>query len=205
MFWDDRYGSHEDYVYGTQPNDFVFATIPSKVNLPDRAQCLMLAEGEGRNAVYMAQQGYNVVGVDSSKVGLEKAQQLAKDQSVTIETLVADLADYDLGESKWDCIVGIYCHFPSAIREKVLAAIPRSLKPGGYVVLECYTPQQLEFKTGGPPVADLMYTKDILEESLGKHLDVIRNEELVRKVVEGKFHTGDGAVVQFIGRKALHE
>jgi SAM-dependent methyltransferase len=164
-------------------------------------KCLLLADGEGRNGVYMAEQGFDVVSVDSSAAGLAKAQALAKTRNVTITTIQADLADYDLGTEEWDCIVGIYCHFPPPIRAKVLAAIPGSLKPGGYFLLECYTPDQIQYKTGGPQTPELMYSKQILSEAFDSQLEVLRNEELVRDVVEGKYHTGKGAVVQFIGQK----
>jgi SAM-dependent methyltransferase len=202
--WDERYGSLEKdkFAYGTEPNDFLKDVLPS-LELPQKSRCLMLADGEGRNGVYMASLGHHVVSTDSSAKGLEKAQHLAEMKKVPLETKVADLADYDMGTEEWDCIVGIYCHFPPSIRARVLESIPKALRPGGCFVLECYTPDQLEYKTGGPPVAEMMYTSAMLHEFLASHLDIQRNEELVRNVVEGIYHTGKGAVVQFVGRKPL--
>jgi len=197
--WDERYAS-SDYIYGEEPNDFLREAVPT-LDLAENAKCLMLAEGEGRNGVFMAQKGFDVVGVDSSSVGKEKALKLAASKSVEIEYLVEDLDSYSMGHSQWDCIVGIYCHFNPTIRAKLLNAVPQALRPGGYFLLECYTPRQLEFKTGGPPVAEAMYTKEILSDFLSEHLEISRNEELVRDVVEGQYHTGKGAVVQFIGKK----
>ena len=176
-----------------------------KANLKDLkpgGKCLLLADGEGRNGVYMAEQGFRVTSVDFSASGLEKARALAQQRGVSIETVQADLADYDLGTEQWDCIVGIYCHFPPAVRNKVLKAIPGALKKGGRFVMECYTPDQLQYGTGGPPTAEPLYTSKLLEEALGQHLEVLRNEELEREVVEGKYHTGKAAVVQFIGKKS---
>lgn len=132
--WDVRY-SMEGFAYGTEPNTFLRETVQSLLLVdtafPSDAACLMLAEGEGRNAVFMAQQGFHVTGVDSSAVGLHKAQGLAEKHQVDITTRVADLQEYDLGVEAWDVIAGIYCHVPSIIRQCVLADIPRALKPGG--------------------------------------------------------------------------
>uniref|UniRef100_A0A7R9ZHN6 Methyltransferase domain-containing protein n=1 Tax=Craspedostauros australis TaxID=1486917 RepID=A0A7R9ZHN6_9STRA len=203
-FWDERYGKEavgDDFAYGKQPNDFLAQTVESMKLTGAGKRCLLLADGEGRNGVFMAKQGYQVVSVDFSKVGMDKAQRLAKDECVTIETIVADLAQYDLGTQKWDCIVGISCHLPAPIRTKVLEAIPASLKPGGRFILECYTPKQLEFKTGGPPGPEMMYSSDILSKAFGSALVTEKNEEIVREVVEGTYHTGKAAVVQFIGKK----
>ena len=200
--WDDRY-SEEGFAYGTSPNVFLEQTLPTLTDLPTNAKCLLLAEGEGRNAVHMARLGYDVTGVDSSAVGLQKAQKLAASHQVTISTEVVDLADYEYGTDTWDCIVGIFCHVPPPIRARMLEAIPHALKPGGYALFECYTPQQLEFKTGGPPVAAPMYSSEIFQQAFGNgKLEIIRNEEINRQVIEGKYHAGDdAAVVQFIGRK----
>jgi SAM-dependent methyltransferase len=198
-FWEARY-REAGFAYGTEPNDFLKDTIP-KLEMPSGSTCLLLADGEGRNGVYMATQGFQATAVDYSEEGIKKAKQLAKQKSVALEAIVADLADYDLGTSKWDCIVGIYSHLPPPLRTRVLQGIPTALKPGGYFVLECYTPKQIEYKTGGPPVPELMYSKEILSDAFEGKLEIQRNEELVRDVVEGKYHTGKGAVVQFIGRK----
>ena len=205
--WDERY-AETDFAYGTAPNDFLKKILPTLEGVvPQTSSCLLLAEGEGRNAVYMAQQGWpKPTAVDSSSVGLVKAQKLANDKGVAIAVECADLATYELGGGegrppKWDCIVGISCHLPPPIRDRVLQNVPRALKPGGYFVLEAYTPQQLEYKTGGPPAAEMMYSRQILQDAFEGHLEIVRNQEVVREVVEGKYHTGRAAVVQFVGRK----
>jgi len=198
-FWDQRYGE-DDFAYGTEPNQFLKDTLTSQKL--SKGTCLLLADGEGRNGVYMAELGFDVTSVDFSAAGMEKAQSLAASRNVKIKTHVMDLADYDMGTEQWDCIVGIFCHFPPPVRAKVLAQIPASLKVGGCFVLECYTPDQIQYKTGGPPSPEPMYTKKMLADALGSHLEVIRNEELERDVQEGKYHTGKAAVVHFIGKKA---
>lgn len=194
--WDQRY-SCEEYVYGTDPNVFL-AEMADR--LRPGGQVLCLAEGEGRNAVWLAKQGFRVTGIDASAAGLAKANRLAAEAGVEIETVHADLADADLGEARWDGIVSIFCHLPPPLRKAVHRRVVRALRPGGLFLLEAYTPRQLQFGTGGPPNAELMM--DLV--GLGEELAGLRIEhgiELERDVYEGLFHTGPGAVVQFIARK----
>ncbi len=195
--WDDRY-STDEFVYGTEPNTFLveFAgTIP-------KGRVLCLAEGEGRNAVYLAGLGYDVVAVDASEVGLSKAQVLATDREVVIETIVADLNEFKIGRAKWEGIVSIFCHLPSDQRIKLHKKILKGLKPGGVLVLESYIPAQLGFATGGPPSADLMPTLAELKAAF-KDLDFKHNRELERQVHEGRLHKGNSAVVQIVARKPI--
>jgi len=198
--WDERYADESVFIYGTEPNDFLKEKLPS-LNLPSGAMCLLIADGEGRNGVYMAQQGYKVTSVDYSQAGLNKADALAKQKGVDLTTVLADLGEYDLGTDQWDCIVGIFCHMPPPVRSKVLKDIPDSLKSGGVFLLECYNPEQPKYKTGGPATGEMCYSASLLSEAFEGKLHIERNEELVRNVVEGTHHTGMGAVIQFIGRK----
>ncbi|HCH33821.1 MAG TPA: SAM-dependent methyltransferase [Oceanospirillaceae bacterium] len=191
--WDQRYASL-DYVYGTQPNDFLRLNA---ARLP-KSKILCLADGEGRNSVYLASLGYHVTAVDSSEVGLAKTQKLARQQGVSVATVHADLADYDLGQGQWTGIVSIFCHLPAPLRRQVHCNIPTALATGGVLLLEAYTPKQLEFKTGGPPNAALMMQSLELATELNPlRLDL--NQEVVRDIHEGSGHYGEGAVVQVIG------
>ncbi len=193
--WNQRF-NQPDYVYGTQPNDFLHAIA---ANVP-HGKLLSLGEGEGRNAVYLATLGYDVTAVDSSDVGLEKARRLAAEKGVKITTITADLGEYQIQPDSWDGIVSIFCHIPSAIRVPLHQAVVRGLKPGGVFVLEAFTPRQLELKTGGPTSPDMLMTlAGLLQELDG--LKFIQAVELDRDVVEGKFHTGQAAVVQILGIK----
>lgn len=148
--WNERY-SQAEYVYSKNPNDFLVEVVQQ---IP-KGQVLCLADGEGRNGVYLAQQGCRVTAVDASPVGLEKARKLAAERSVEIETIVADLAEFPIQPNAWDAIVSIFCHLPSIIRANIHRQVVAGLRSGGVFVLEAYTPRQLEFKTGGPPNADL--------------------------------------------------
>jgi SAM-dependent methyltransferase len=161
---------------------------------------LCLAEGEGRNAVFLARRGHRVLAVDSSAVGLAKAAQLAEEHGVRIETLTADLADFVIEPGCWDAIVSIFCHVPPSIRRTLHRQVVAGLRPGGLFVLEAYTPAQLELRTGGPPTVELLMTlADLREELAG--LEFLQAREIERDVVEGRLHTGRGAVVQIVARK----
>ena len=119
-----------------------------------KGDVLCLAEGEGRNAVYLARQGFAATAVDSSRVGLAKADKLAQEFGVTIQTVLADLADYTIEEGVWDSIVSISCHVHQDLRRRLHRDVVAGLKEGGTFLLEAYTPKQLEFGTGGPPSAE---------------------------------------------------
>jgi SAM-dependent methyltransferase len=195
--WDQRY-SEPGFAYGTEPNDFLAAN--AERYLPARGEVLCLAEGEGRNAVFLARRGYRVTGVDGSAVGLAKARALAEQHGVAIATVVADLGQFELGVTRWDGIVSIWCHLPSQLRVRVHRAVVAALRPGGALLLESYTPEQLAYKTGGPPSADMMMTLAQAREELAG-LELVVAEEKVREVHEGKYHEGPSAVVQVIARK----
>ncbi len=195
--WDERYGKDE-FFYGTEPNDFLRAH--AQLMLP-KAEVLCLAEGEGRNAVYLAGLGYRVTAVDASPVGIAKLRRFATLRGVQVEAVVSDLAHYVIEPARWDAVVSIWCHIPEALRAKVYRASVAGLRPGGHMLVEAYHPRQLQFKTGGPPTADLMVTLPMLQHELAG-LEVLLAQEIERMVQEGKGHHGHSAVVQFIGRKA---
>ena len=196
--WNQRY-NQPDYVYGTQPNDFLSSVAP---HIP-KGKVLTLGEGEGRNAVYLASMGYDVTAVDMSDIGLEKARRLAAERSVQITTVTADLAEYQIKPDSWDGIISIFCHVPSAIRIPLHQAVVRGLKPGGILILEAFTPRQLEFKTGGPTAPDMLMTLAGLRQELAG-LRFIQAAEVDREVIEGKFHTGQAAVVQILAVKEVN-
>lgn len=196
--WDDRY-SEPGFAYGTEPNDF----LTERVGDLKRGRCLCLAEGEGRNAVWLAQQGFDVTAMDQSAVGMEKARELAESRGVSIATQVGDLADWDMGEGTWDTVVAIFMHLPPALRADVHARIVRALAPGGTVLVEGYTPDKYDHPgMGGPPPGqrDMTFTRPMLIDDFNG-LDVVHAEETVRDVNEGKYHHGRSAVVQFLAKK----
>lgn len=193
--WDERYGA-ASFFYGTEPNDFV---VEVAARIPP-GPVLCLAEGEGRNAVFLAQGGRPVTAVDASTVGLQKAGRLAAQKGVALTTRAVDLADFDLGVNAWSGIVATWAHLPPGLRRRVHAQVVAALVPGGVYILEAYTPAQLAFGTGGPKDPLLLMTLEGLRAELaGLSFEVGR--EVERRVVEGRGHTGLSAVVQVLARK----
>lgn len=197
--WDARYGK-PGYAYGTEPNGFLRSVID---RIP-RGRILSLGEGEGRNAVFLAEHGCDVVGIDASSVGLAKARALAVERGVRIRTEVADVRTYPIEPDSWDGIISIFCHLPGRDRRALHHRAVAGLKPGGVFVLEAYTPKQLEHRSGGPPVRELLVTLDELRQDLaGLRLEIAT--EVEREVQEGRLHVGVGAVVQVLAVNAMRE
>jgi SAM-dependent methyltransferase len=194
--WDERYDG-KDYYYGTEANSFL---IENSSVFSKGSRILCLAEGEGRNAVYLAQLGFEVTAVDYSQVGIEKIKALAIKNNVQVHTICADLNDFEIEPLKWEGIISIWCHLPSALRSQIHQQVILGLKPGGYFLLEAYTPEQLKFKTGGPQDPDLMPTLLQIENELQK-LEPLIKKEALREISEGIGHQGISAVVQFLGKK----
>jgi SAM-dependent methyltransferase len=194
--WDERYAA-PGFVYGTAPNDFLVAMTPRLGAGP----VLCLGEGEGRNAVFLAERGRHVVAVDRSRVGMAKARRLAASRGVEIGAVVADLAAFWLPTNTFAAATSIFCHLPPDLRARLYPAVARALQPGGALVLEAYTPRQLAFGTGGPSHPELLMTlADARRELAG--LEIVVGREIEREVTEGHLHRGRGAVVQVLAVKA---
>lgn len=195
MDWDERY-SEPGFAYGTDPNEFL-SSVVDKIPL---GKILSLAEGEGRNAVYLASLGYQVTGVDGSEVGLRKAEELANERGVIITTLPADLGSFEIEPEQWDGIIACYCHLPSAIRIPLHRAAVRGLKPGGVFVLEAFSKEQLAYGSGGPQSLDMLMSLNELKQELAG-LEFVHAVRIEREVREGSRHTGLASVVQILGVK----
>lgn len=191
-FWDDRYRTDE-YAYGREPNDFLregAARIP-------RGRVLCLAEGEGRNAVFLARLGHDVTAVDFSSEGLRKTERLAREHDVKVTTVCADLATYQPEDDHFTGIISIFAHLPPVVRARVHAWVPRALVLGGVFVLEAYRPEQLQFNTGGPRDATLLMTLAGLRDELAP-LKIELGREIERQIDEGSYHRGPSATVQVL-------
>jgi len=193
--WDERYAADE-YVYGTEPNTFLAEHADALVG-----PVLSLAEGEGRNAVYLATLGLEVHAVDASKVGLQKARSLAKSRGVEIRTELADLREYVPREGSFGSVISIFAHLPSEIRRRLYPLVEGCLKPGGLLLLEAYSTEQITRDTGGPKDSDMLMSVEKIENEF-PNLEALHLQELERDVREGRYHTGPARVVQFIGRKS---
>ncbi|KAI8616478.1 SAM domain-containing protein [Chytriomyces sp. MP71] len=200
QFWDERYAATDVLVYGEAPNDHVVAACEY---LKANSKVISLGEGEGRNAVFLATRGHAVHCVDLSPVGLTKAQKLAEAKGVSslISTQAADLSDCVFGVEQYDAVVAIWCHLPSALRRSVHERAVHSLKPGGIVLLEAYTPANIGRGTGGPGAADFCMSEEILRAEFGDSVEWKLMREVEREVKEGSYHTGLSATVQAIAVK----
>lgn len=192
--WDDRF-SQPGYFYGEEPNDFLRSVAD---RFRPGSRILSLAEGEGRNAVFLSSLGHHVTAVDASLPGLRKAEALARGRGVAISPVHADLATFEIEPGAWDGIVAIFCHLPPEIRGDVHRRAVAGLRPGGIFVLEAYTPAQLAHGTGGPQVEELLMRLADLRSEL-EELDLEIAREVERDVYEGEGHTGRSAVVQVLG------
>ena len=194
-FWDARYRA-PGFAYGEAPNDFL-------VEVADRlptGPALCLAEGEGRNAVFLARRGHDVTAVDLSAVGLAKAVERAASAGVTLRTEVADLATWPMPKGAFAAIVSVWAHMPTPVRRELHRRVVDALVPGGVFVLEAYRPGQELRGTGGPPDPALLMSADELrDELLG--LGVLIARELTRPIHEGPFHEGDSDVVQLLAQR----
>jgi SAM-dependent methyltransferase len=195
--WNERFAS-KDYVFGTAPNAF----LASQRNLLKPGQrALAIADGEGRNGVWLARLGLDVLSVDFSPVAQAKARKLAAESGVTLHTECADLTEWDWGAPRLDVVIGIFCQFASPpFRDVILQHMKDVLKPGGLLLLEGYRPEQLGFKTGGPPCVENLYTAAILREAFGD-MTILHLAEYDAEIEEGIYHKGISALIDLVARK----
>lgn len=195
-FWDNRY-KEQGFAYGLEPNDF----LKSKVNLlKPQSKILCLAEGEGRNAMFLAEHKHEVTAIDYSIEGLNKLSDLAKERNLQIETICADLTNYKIETDTWDAIICIFGHFPESLRTSIFKQVYKGLKKDGVFLMEAYHKDQLQYKTGGPQVAELLYNSEELESDFSE-FTAISIETAIREIKEGEFHKGTSAVIQVIANK----
>lgn len=195
--WDERYAGGE-YFFGTKPNAFM---VSQHHLLKPGMSCLAVADGEGRNGVWLVEQGLKVLSVDSSAVAASKADTLAQQKGVKLDFEVADLLNWDWGKERFDAVVAIFIQFATpAQREELFKGIKQCLKPGGLLLLQGYTPRQLEYKTGGPPVAENMYTEPLLRKEFAD-MEILHLVEHDAEINEGTGHKGMSALIDLVARK----
>lgn len=191
--WNERFGE-PGYAYGTEPNVFI---REEAWRVPTGA-VLCLAEGEGRNAVYLATLGHDVTAVDVSSAGLRKAAALARERAVELTLVEADLAEYHIAPGRWQGIVAVFAHLPPPLRARLHREAVQGLAPGGVFLLAAYTPAQLALGTGGPRAPELLMTLETLREEL-RGLDLVVARERERELHEGAYHAGRSALVEVVG------
>lgn len=195
--WNERFGGPE-YFYGTEPNAF----LASQSHLLKAGQSVLsVADGEGRNGVWLAEQGLNVLAVDFSEKALEKSRQLAASRGVSLQTELVDVHTWNWGENRFDVIVAIFIQFASSKERPALhRTIQQALKPGGLLLLQGYAPKQLEYRTGGPSNVDNLYTAEDLQCDFGA-MEILQLREHDMEIREGPGHSGMSALVDLVARK----
>lgn len=196
-FWEERYSTPE-YRFGKDPNEFLARCKPL---LPQSGKALAIADGEGRNGVWLAQQGLDVVSTEFSASALGKARALAAEQGVSLTFIETDVHTWDYPERTFDVVVEIFTQFSAPGQRTVKwAGMRRTLKPDGLLILRGYTPKQLDYATGGPKDIAHLYTREMLQDAFGDFGDIQIVEENI-EMQEGPGHAGMSAVIGLTGYK----
>jgi 2-polyprenyl-3-methyl-5-hydroxy-6-metoxy-1,4-benzoquinol methylase len=195
--WDARFAG-DDYIFGTAPNAFLAAQRP-RLAAGQRALCV--ADGEGRNSVWLARQGLVVTAFDIAPRGVSKARALAARSGVSVAYHVAGVEDWPWTPEAFDVVAAIFVQFAApAVREKMFAGMLQTLAPGGLLLLQGYTPRQLEYRTGGPPLAEHLYTPPLLRALFAAH-EMLELREHDDVLAEGTQHAGMSALIDCVVRK----
>ncbi len=198
QFWDKRFSGAE-YVFGKEPNAYLKNQV-AKYMKPG-ANALSVADGEGRNSVWLAKQEMTVEAFDISPVAVEKAKQLAKEEQASVAFSVASTHSWVWKSNHYDLIAAIFIQFATPnMRVDLFAQMRDSLKPGGYLILQGYTPKQLEYKTGGPPSIDHLYTAELIQDLL-RGMEICDWQEYEAAIHEGEGHRGMSALMGVVARK----
>jgi SAM-dependent methyltransferase len=198
-FWSARYRDvGEEYLFGTAPNKFLAAQSDC---FGSGMSVLSVADGEGRNAVWLAEQGCQVTATEISPVALEKAGKLARGRNVAVNFVQADILNWDWPQEAFDAVVGIFIQFATpAERPRQLAGMKQAVKSGGLLFLQGYTPKQLEYKTGGPSAVENLYTAEMLREFFADW-EIVSLHEHEDTIEEGSAHIGRSALIDLVARK----
>jgi cyclopropane fatty-acyl-phospholipid synthase-like methyltransferase len=194
--WQTRF-SAPGYAFGKEPNSFLKAQAHL---LRSGQRALSVADGEGRNGVWLAQQGLDVLAVDFSAAGLAKARALAGERGVSLRTELADITTWQWPREAFDVVVAIFIFVEPHERPAFFNNLKGALKPGGLLLMQGYRPEQLNYRTGGPSNADRMYTRAILQDGFGDMaaLDIREHDSVVS---EGSSHAGMSALIDLVARK----
>ena len=198
-FWESRYANAGDaFVFGQAPNDFL---VREAHRLPAGSRVLSVADGEGRNSVFLAEQGHRVDALEFAPSAIAKARALAADKAVDIALIEADVFDWAWPVETYDAVIAIFVQFADpARREQLFAHMMTALQPGGLLLLQGYTPKQIGYGTGGPSAVENLYTEALLIEAFAAHETLLlRTHESV--IDEGAGHRGMSALVDLVVRK----
>jgi len=195
--WNDRY-AQPGFLFGTDPAQFL---RDQQAYLKRGQKALAIADGEGRNSVFMAEKGMIVTAQDGSEVAIDKARGLAAARGASVDYQLADLKEWNWQPAEYDLAVAIFIQFAEQeFRDQIFAGLKKTLKKGGILLLHGYQTKQITYGTGGPPVAENMYTPDLLSEAFGD-MEILRLEAYDREVQEGSAHSGLSALIDLVARK----
>jgi len=195
--WNQRF-AHEGYLFGTEPNEYLQAQA---ARLPATGQALCVADGEGRNSVWLARQGLQVQAFDIAQVGVDKARKLALDAGVQVDYQVADCDQWAWPQNHFDVVAAIFIQFADPdMRTRLFAHMVDCLRPGGLLILQGYTPRQIEYKTGGPGILAHLYTEELLRSAFAA-MDMLELRMYEADLAEGEHHLGRSALVGMCARK----
>ncbi len=196
-FWNERYAT-DAYLYGTHPSGFL---TEHAHRLAPGSQVLVPADGEGRNSVYLASLGHDVTATDISERALAKSRRLAEQEGVDVSFVEVDLQTWAWPSNAYDAVVGVFIQFaPPDFRAAMFAGMRDAIRPGGLVMLHGYTPRQIAYGTGGPPVVEHLYTEALLREAFDGW-DIERLASYDRELSEGAGHSGMSALIDLIARR----
>ena len=198
QFWNERFDKAE-FIFGKEPNEYLVEQTNQYLKPKDKVLCI--ADGEGRNGVWLAKQGMQVVGFDVSDIALAKAKQFAQDNQVIIDYSLCDSDGFNWGTNNYDAVIGIFIQFADPImRARIFKQAYEAIKPGGIFILQGYTPKQLEYKTGGPSLIEHLYTEDMIRD-LVKDFQILDLCCYEKELSEGARHTGMSALLGLVAQK----
>jgi cyclopropane fatty-acyl-phospholipid synthase-like methyltransferase len=199
--WNDRFLATEDYLFGKAPNAFLVKQTLARMT--PGMQVLAIADGEGRNGVWLSEQGCEVWSIDAAPAATEKARKLAAERGATLHIETADATQWDWDAHQYDMVVGIFFQFANPqLRDKLFDGMKRAVKPGGYVLIEGYGLKQLEYKTGGPDIAEHLYTEALMKSAFGD-FEIELLEAYDAALDEGDRHQGISALVDLVARRPM--
>jgi len=200
QFWNTRFDKTE-FIFGKEPNEYLVEQS-SRYLMPGNS-VLCIADGEGRNGVWLAKQGMQVTAFDVSDVALLKAQQFAQDEQVSIQYSLSDVDGFYWQPDAYDAVIGIFIQFADPqMRARIFQWVKQTLKPGGIFILQGYTPKQLEYKTGGPSLIEHLYTEEMIRE-LSHGFEILDLRCYEKELSEGPRHTGMSALMGLVSKKPL--
>ena len=197
-FWNERFDK-EEFIFGEEPNKYLVQKATEYLKPHDKVLCI--ADGEGRNGVWLAKQGMQVVGFDASDIALSKAKQFAKDHQVEVEYSFSDTDSFAWHAETYDAVIAIFIQFADpAMRERIFQKTYETLKLGGIFILQGYTPKQLEYKTGGPSLIEHLYTEELIRD-LTKDFKILELDNYEQELNEGARHAGMSALLGLVAKK----